>query len=149
MSVAGAASEGETEKQIAERAVRDLRGVRGVSNAIVLQALVKPVQTTDVAARIEAALKRSAEIDAPRISVSAVDGKVTLTGNVRSWAEGHDCRAGRLGSTWGDGSRRSAFGRSLSSALSERSPSAEPLATGEVILNADNQHPTERLGQPA
>ncbi len=68
----------------AERAVRDLTGVKGVSNCIVLQT---PVKTGDIAAKIAAAFKRSAEIDARRINVTAQDGRVTLTGNVRSWAE--------------------------------------------------------------
>ena len=72
------------QKDAAARVVRDLTGVRGVNNEIV----VKPrVKTADVQAKIEAAFKRSAEIDARRVSVAAQDGKVTLTGNVRSWAE--------------------------------------------------------------
>jgi osmotically-inducible protein OsmY len=37
--------------------------------------------------QIEAAFKRSAAIDARRITVAAVDGKVVLSGNVRSWNE--------------------------------------------------------------
>jgi osmotically-inducible protein OsmY len=74
----------------AERTMRNLRGVKGVSNAILLETPVRSVSTTDVAAKIEAALKRSAEVDARRISVSARDGKVVLTGNVRSWAERAD-----------------------------------------------------------
>ena len=37
--------------------------------------------------RIEAAFKRSAAIDARRIAVTAHDGTVILTGNVRSWTE--------------------------------------------------------------
>ena len=37
--------------------------------------------------KIEAAFKRSAEIDARRVNVTAQDGKVVLSGNVRSWAE--------------------------------------------------------------
>ena len=37
--------------------------------------------------RSRAAFKRSAEIDARRVHVAAQDGKVILTGNVRSWAE--------------------------------------------------------------
>ena len=68
----------------AERAVRELTGVKGVSNCIVLQT---PVKTGDIAAKIAAAFKRSAEIDARRINVTAQDGKVILTGNVQSWAE--------------------------------------------------------------
>lgn len=71
----------------AERSVRDLRGVKGVSNAILLQVPAQPASTSDVAAKIEAALRRSAEIDARRITVSVREGKVTLTGHVRSWAE--------------------------------------------------------------
>jgi osmotically-inducible protein OsmY len=75
------------QKEAAARAVRDLTGVRGVTNEIAVQPLRPEVQTGDIQARIEAAFKRSAEIDARRVGVAAHDGKVTLTGNVRSWAE--------------------------------------------------------------
>ena len=70
-----------------DRAVRELVGVKGVSNAILLQAPATSVRTSDVAAKIEAAFRRSAAVDARRIHVTAHDGKVTLTGNVRSSAE--------------------------------------------------------------
>jgi osmotically-inducible protein OsmY len=72
------------QKDVALRAVRDLTGVKGVTNDIALKAHVK---TTDVREKIEAAFKRSAEIDARRINVTAQDGKVVLSGNVHSWAE--------------------------------------------------------------
>ena len=71
----------------AERAVRDLTGVKGVSNTIVLQTPVTPIRTSDVTAKIEAAFRRSAQVDARRINVNARDGKVILSGNVHSWAE--------------------------------------------------------------
>ena len=72
------------QRQAAERSVRYLLGVVGVTNSLV----VKPhVSVADVKTKIEAALRRSAEVDARRISVTATDGKVTLSGNVRSWAE--------------------------------------------------------------
>ena len=72
------------QKDAAARAVRDLTGVLGVNNNIVVQPRVKSLDVRD---KIEAAFKRSAEIDARRISVTAQDGKVILAGNVRSWAE--------------------------------------------------------------
>jgi osmotically-inducible protein OsmY len=72
------------QKDAAARAVRDLTGVKGVTNDIRLQSRV---QVTDVRDKIEAAFKRSAEIDARRINVNAQDGKIILSGNVRSWAE--------------------------------------------------------------
>ena len=72
------------QKDAAARAVRDLTGVKGVTNDIRLQ---PRVQVTDVRDKIEAAFKRSAEIDARRINVNAQDGKIILSGNVRSWAE--------------------------------------------------------------
>ena len=71
----------------AERAVRSLAGVKGLSSAIVIQAPVMLVKTSDIATKIEAAFTRSAEIDARRIRVTAEGGAITLTGNVRSWAE--------------------------------------------------------------
>ena len=37
--------------------------------------------------RIEAALRRSAEIDGPGIQVDAKDSMITLRGKVRTWAE--------------------------------------------------------------
>lgn len=72
------------QKDAAARAVRDLMGVKGVTNHIV----VKPhIQTMDVREKIEAAFKRSAEVDARRINVIATGSKVILTGNVHSWLE--------------------------------------------------------------
>jgi len=68
----------------AEFAVRYLPGVKGLLNLIEVK---PPVSPAEVKAKIEAALKRNAEIDAERITVDAADGKVTLKGNVRSWTE--------------------------------------------------------------
>jgi osmotically-inducible protein OsmY len=72
------------QKDAATRAVRDLTGVKAVMNDIRVQPQVK---TIDVRDKIEAAFKRSAEIDARRVNVTAQDGKVILSGNVHSWSE--------------------------------------------------------------
>lgn len=64
---------------------RNVRGVRGMANNIVMNP--KLASPMDVLHRIEKALERNAEIDARRITVSAVDGRVQLHGSVRSWAE--------------------------------------------------------------
>jgi osmotically-inducible protein OsmY len=72
------------QKDAVLRTVRDLTGVKGVANGIVVKPHINP---TDVEAKIEAAFKRSAEIDARRVHVTARDGNVVLSGNVRSWAE--------------------------------------------------------------
>jgi osmotically-inducible protein OsmY len=72
------------QKAAAEKAVRLLTGVKGVSNLIE----VRPqVSTAVVKSAIEAALKRSAEVDANRITVETHGDKVTLRGSVRSWFE--------------------------------------------------------------
>jgi osmotically-inducible protein OsmY len=74
------------QRAAAENAVRRLSGVRGVTNQIELQ-VRPPVQPAQVKDRIEAALRRSAEIDARGIQVEARDSTITLSGTVRSWAE--------------------------------------------------------------
>jgi osmotically-inducible protein OsmY len=72
------------QKDAAEAAVRNLKGIKGVSNLII----VKPqVSTGDVIQAIKRALHRAAQVDAEKISVEASAGKVTLRGNVRTWAE--------------------------------------------------------------
>lgn len=72
------------QRNSAERAVRYLIGVRGVTNLVTIKPHASPY---DVAQHIKAALHRSAEADAKKIQVTAYDGKVTLTGSVRSWPE--------------------------------------------------------------
>lgn len=59
-------------------------GVRNVTNNITLRPSVSP---TEIQSRIEDALKRSAEVDARRISVATTNGTVHLYGSVRSWPE--------------------------------------------------------------
>ena len=79
----------EFQRQAAAGAVRDLTGVRGVTNGITLE---PHSSVTDVKSKIEAALKRSAEVDARRIHVSVADGKVVLSGKVHSWSERDQAR---------------------------------------------------------
>jgi osmotically-inducible protein OsmY len=64
--------------------VRHLLGVRGVSNQIALKVRVTP---SDLKNRIEAALKRNAELEARKIRVETKGGTVVLDGTVHSWAE--------------------------------------------------------------
>jgi osmotically-inducible protein OsmY len=70
----------------AERVARRTTGVRGVSNLITLRPSLKP-SPEEMKRKIEEALVRSAETDAQRIQVDVRDGKVILSGTVRSWAE--------------------------------------------------------------
>jgi osmotically-inducible protein OsmY len=72
------------QRSSAELAVRGLIGVKGISNEIDVKPIVTP---TVVKNDIEAALKRSAMLDAQAINVLVTHGTVTLTGSVRSWAE--------------------------------------------------------------
>jgi osmotically-inducible protein OsmY len=80
----------EYHRKAAEFSVRYLTGVRGVTNLIG----IKPhAFAPDVRGGIQDALKRSAEVDSKRISVEASDGRVTLRGTVRSWAERRDAES--------------------------------------------------------
>jgi osmotically-inducible protein OsmY len=72
------------QRRMAESAVRKVRGAKGVVNLINVKPTASP---TDVKAKIEQALRRSAEVDAKNIEVEADGGVVTLRGRVRSWAE--------------------------------------------------------------
>jgi osmotically-inducible protein OsmY len=84
--------DGETEwnyqRSSAERAVRNLWGVKGVTNLIRIKPTVP--STAEVSRMIKAAIQRSAESDADRIIVDALDGRITLRGKVRTWSERQD-----------------------------------------------------------
>src|SRR4030095_5486793 len=56
------------QKERAEAAVRRVKGIKGVSNFVTIKPKVDPI---DVKRKIEEALRRSAEIDANRVSVEA------------------------------------------------------------------------------
>lgn len=80
--------EGSTEwqylKERAEGIVRHLIGINGVVNNVKLSPKVSP---TEIKRKIEEAFKRSAEIDANRITVEAVNDEVVLKGTVQTWFE--------------------------------------------------------------
>lgn len=74
-----------SQREDAERAIRNLAGVRGVSNEIEIKpAFVDP---DEVRTSIEDALERQATREANRIHLEVHEGRVTLSGSVRSWAE--------------------------------------------------------------
>jgi osmotically-inducible protein OsmY len=72
------------QKNTAETAVRRLKGVRGVTNSILLKPRAEP---SNIKRKIQEAFKRSAEVDANRIAVEANGSEVILKGTVRSWIE--------------------------------------------------------------
>jgi osmotically-inducible protein OsmY len=71
-------------RERAEKAVKRVRGAKSVTNSITLKPKVAPYE---VRRKIEDAFRRSAEIDASRITVEANGSEVILRGTVKSWAE--------------------------------------------------------------
>jgi osmotically-inducible protein OsmY len=74
-----------TQREDAERAIRNLAGVAGVVNRITVA--VPRANTEEIRGAIEGALERQAEREGRRIEVNVRDGTVTLSGSVRSWGE--------------------------------------------------------------
>jgi osmotically-inducible protein OsmY len=74
------------QKHSAEAAVRNLTGVKGVMNSIVIRPSAK---TSEVKLKIEEAFERHAMLDAKDIKVNVNGSRVTLEGKVHSWQE-HD-----------------------------------------------------------
>lgn len=73
------------QKQDAERVVRRLTGVRGVTNLITVKPRV--AAASELKEKIEKALIRSVETDAKGITVEVDGDAVILKGTVKSWAE--------------------------------------------------------------
>ena len=70
------------ERERAEEALQSVRGVRMVNNHIRIEPRVEPLE---IKRRIEEAFRRSAELEAEAITVTADGRDVTLSGKVRSW----------------------------------------------------------------
>ena len=81
------------QRRLAEKAIRPLIGVVGVSNTIRLKAGVAPA---NVAKRIHDALVRHVEREAKHIEVIVNGSVVTLQGKVDSWSE----RNAACGAAW-------------------------------------------------
>jgi osmotically-inducible protein OsmY len=72
------------QKEDAERVIRRLTGVKGVTNLT----KVKPRTTsTELKKKIEEALVRNAQLDASKITVEVQGHKAILRGTVRGWSE--------------------------------------------------------------
>lgn len=72
------------QKEAAAATVRPLYGVKGVTNLIKLKPKTTP---GDVRKRIQDALARTVDLEAKALSVTVLDGLVTLKGRVGTWAE--------------------------------------------------------------
>ena len=72
------------QRHIVARAVSQMRGIRGLTNAIE----VRPKAASDeIGKNIEQAMRRHAEREVRHIGIAVRDGTVTLTGKVGSYAE--------------------------------------------------------------
>jgi len=65
-------------------AVRNLTGVRAVTSQIAVKPAAKP---SEVKTKIQEAFQRNARLDAQKIKAEIEDGKLVLSGTVRSWVE--------------------------------------------------------------
>jgi osmotically-inducible protein OsmY len=74
-----------TYRDAAERAVRYLRGVSGVTNQLTISA--PPVDPAEVRTAIARTLQRHSGRDVPHIGVEVTAGTIRLTGRVHSWSE--------------------------------------------------------------
>ena len=81
------------QRRAAEKAVRNMLGVVGVSNLIKVEPQVTPA---DVGKSIHDALARQADREARRVEITVDGSQVTLHGTVHSWAE----RAAVQGAAW-------------------------------------------------
>ncbi|MBE0548641.1 MAG: BON domain-containing protein [Rubrivivax sp.] len=83
----------EFQRVSAEKAVRALTGVVGLSNGITLKVKTTPA---NISTRIRDALARQAEREAKSIEITVSGSVVTLSGKVHSWAE----RTAAQGAAW-------------------------------------------------
>ncbi len=74
-----------SEREDAERAVRKLRGIGGVTNDIHVRA--RPTDAIAIRSSIERALERRAMHEGEKIAVRVEDGEVMLSGDVPSYSE--------------------------------------------------------------
>jgi osmotically-inducible protein OsmY len=74
------------QRRNAERAVRRLGGVRGITNEISVKPRVQ-ASSEQIRAQVRDALVRNAETDARDIEVEVRGDRVTLRGKVHSWAQ--------------------------------------------------------------
>lgn len=75
------------QRNSAANAVRNLIGVKGITNDIVVASVIK---VADVKQKIEDAFKRHAILDAKDIEVKVDNSTVTLKGHVHTWQEHAD-----------------------------------------------------------
>ncbi|MBS1688083.1 MAG: BON domain-containing protein [Bacteroidetes bacterium] len=72
------------QKDAAANAVRDITGVKGISNLVML---APKADVSVIEKNIRRALQRSADIEANNIDIRTVGNKVIIKGKARSWAE--------------------------------------------------------------
>ncbi len=68
----------------AEKAVRKLGGVVGVINLLAIRPIAN---VANICSRIENWLRRNAQVEAGRIRIDVLGGKVVLEGDVHAWNE--------------------------------------------------------------
>lgn len=81
-------AEWEYQRRAAEYSVKEIMGVRGVTNRILVKSNV--LDAKEIKSKISAALHRSATVDSSNIVLEIYGSRVTLRGKVRSWAERKD-----------------------------------------------------------
>jgi len=74
-----------SQREEAERAVINMRGVRGVTNDLIVQA--QPIAVETIGADIRNTLQRQAAASAPEVTVEVTQGAVRLSGVVPSWEQ--------------------------------------------------------------